>query len=41
MTTSFHKYGDYFTGSGSLEDDGCEEGKYYSVNFPFNERVSD
>lgn len=41
MTVSFHKYGDFFPGTGSIDDIGCEEGKGYSVNFPFNEGVSD
>jgi histone deacetylase 1/2 len=41
MTASFHKYGDYFPGTGALDDIGCEEGKYYSVNFPFNDGVND
>ena len=41
MTASFHKYGDYFPGTGRLEDFGCEDSKYYSVNVPFNEVVSD
>lgn len=41
MTASFHKYGDYFPGTGALDDIGVEEGKYYSVNFPFNDGVND
>jgi len=41
MTASFHKYGDYFPGTGALDDIGCEEGKYYCVNFPFNDGVND
>lgn len=41
MTVSFHKYGDFFPGTGSIDDIGCEEGKYYSVNFPFNEGCTD
>ena len=41
MTASFHKYGDYFPGTGALDDVGVEEGKYYSVNFPFNDGVND
>ena len=41
MTVSFHKYGDYFPGTGSICDIGCEEGKYYSVNFPMNDGIND
>ena len=41
MTVSFHKYGDYFPGTGSLDDVGAEAGKYYAVNFPLNDGVND
>lgn len=41
MTVSFHKYGDYFPGTGALDDVGEEKGKYYSVNFPLNDGVND
>ena len=41
MTVSFHKFGDYFPGTGSLCDIGAGPGKYYSVNFPLNEGVDD
>jgi histone deacetylase 1/2 len=41
MTASFHKFGDYFPGTGALNDIGAEAGKYYSVNFPLNEGVDD
>eukprot|EP00918_Siedleckia_nematoides_P044389 GHVU01097097.1.p1 GENE.GHVU01097097.1~~GHVU01097097.1.p1 ORF type:complete len:436 (-),score=96.72 GHVU01097097.1:241-1548(-) len=34
MTVSFHKYGDYFPGTGSVEDIGVDRGKGYSVNVP-------
>ncbi|KAJ3439069.1 histone deacetylase hos2-related [Anaeramoeba flamelloides] len=35
MTCSFHKYGyNFFPGTGNLQDVGFDEGKYYSVNFP-------
>ncbi|KAJ6249079.1 histone deacetylase hos2-related [Anaeramoeba flamelloides] len=35
MTCSFHKYGDeFFPGTGNLRDTGVDVGKYYSVNFP-------
>lgn len=41
MTVSFHKYGDYFPGTGSLDDIGAEAGKYYAVNFPLNDGIND
>ena len=41
MTASFHKYGDYFPGTGSVNDIGVDAGKYYSVNFPLNDGVND
>lgn len=41
MTVSFHKYGDYFPGTGALTDVGCDEGKYYTVNFPCNDGLDD
>lgn len=41
MTASFHKFGDYFPGTGSLDDIGADQGKYYAVNFPLSEGVDD
>ena len=41
MTVSFHKYGDYFPGTGALDDIGAESGKYYAVNFPLNDGLND
>ncbi len=41
MTVSFHKFGDFFPGTGDLKDDGVEKGKYYSVNFPLNDGIDD
>ena len=41
MTVSFHKFGDYFPGTGALDDIGVGPGKYYSVNFPLSEGVDD
>ncbi|MCQ2816974.1 MAG: histone deacetylase [archaeon] len=41
MTCSFHKYGDYFPGSGSINDIGYGPGKYYAVNFPCYEGMDD
>ena len=41
MTVSFHKYGNYFPGTGALEDIGLDAGKYYSVNYPMNDGMDD
>jgi histone deacetylase 1/2 len=41
MTVSFHKFGDFFPGTGDLKDDGVDKGKYYSVNFPLNDGIDD
>ena len=41
MTVSFHKYGEYFPGTGELRDIGVANGKYYSVNFPLRDGIDD
>lgn len=41
MTLSFHKFGDFFPGTGALEDTGAEKGKNYSVNVPLNDGLDD
>ena len=41
MTCSFHKYGDYFPGTGSVDDIGLGEGKNYAINFPLNDWIDD
>lgn len=41
MTVSFHKYGDFFPGTGALDDIGREGGKYYTVNVPLQEGMDD
>ena len=41
MTVSFHKYGDFFPGTGALDDVGHSSGKYYSVNVPLQEGMDD
>lgn len=41
MTVSFHKYGEYFPGTGDLRDIGAGKGKYYSVNFPLRDGITD
>lgn len=41
MTVSFHKYGEYFPGTGELRDIGVGQGKNYSVNFPLRDGIDD
>ncbi|KAG6965127.1 hypothetical protein JG688_00007408 [Phytophthora aleatoria] len=41
MTVSFHKYGDYFPGTGDIKDIGAKSGKYYAVNFPLHSGMDD
>jgi len=41
MTVSFHKFGDFFPGTGDIRDIGVKNGKYYSVNVPLQEGIND
>ncbi|OAQ97601.1 hypothetical protein LLEC1_05933 [Akanthomyces lecanii] len=41
MTVSFHKYGEYFPGTGELRDIGIGQGKHYSVNYPLRDGITD
>ncbi|KAB8360655.1 hypothetical protein FH972_024393 [Carpinus fangiana] len=41
MTVSFHKYGEYFPGTGELRDIGVGTGKYYAVNLPLRDGIDD
>ena len=41
MTVSFHKFGDFFPGTGDIQDVGVKNGKYYSVNVPLQEGNED
>jgi histone deacetylase 1/2 len=41
MTVSFHKYGDFFPGTGDIRDIGVKSGKYYAVNIPLQEGIDD
>lgn len=41
MTVSFHKYGEYFPGTGDLKDVGAEKGKHYAINFPLRDGIDD
>ncbi|KAL0335768.1 UNVERIFIED_CONTAM: Histone deacetylase 6 [Sesamum radiatum] len=41
MTVSFHKFGDFFPGTGHIKDIGAAAGKYYALNVPLNDGVND
>ena len=41
MTVSFHKYGEFFPGSGAVEDIGVGKGRAYSLNIPLNDGIDD
>jgi histone deacetylase 1/2 len=41
MTVSFHKFGDYFPGTGDIRDIGAGKGKHYAVNFPLKDGIDD
>jgi len=41
MTVSFHKFGEFFPGTGDPRDIGVGEGKNYSVNFPLKDGIDD
>jgi histone deacetylase 1/2 len=41
MTVSFHKFGDYFPGTGGVNDIGVKKGKNYAINFPLHDGIDD
>ncbi|KAF7298629.1 Histone deacetylase [Mycena indigotica] len=41
LTCSFHKFGNYFPGTGAQEDRGSGKGHRYAVNIPLNDGISD
>jgi len=41
MTCSFHKFGEYFPGTGSQDDKGRGRGKGYAVNVPLKDGITD
>lgn len=41
MTASFHKYGEFFPGTGDIKDIGSGVGKNYALNFPLKDGIDD
>lgn len=41
MTCSFHKFKDYFPGTGNINDIGINKGRYHAVNYPLNQGIDD
>ncbi|KRX59302.1 Histone deacetylase 1, partial [Trichinella britovi] len=41
LTMSFHKFGEFFPGSGDINDIGADEGRYYAVNVPLRDGITD
>eukprot|EP01104_Vermistella_antarctica_P008293 TRINITY_DN206_c0_g1_i1.p1 TRINITY_DN206_c0_g1~~TRINITY_DN206_c0_g1_i1.p1 ORF type:complete len:441 (+),score=115.59 TRINITY_DN206_c0_g1_i1:74-1396(+) len=41
MCVSFHKFGEYFPGTGDVRDVGAGRGKNYSLNFPLRDGIDD
>ena len=41
MTVSFHKYGEFFPGTGQSEDRGRGKGTGYAVNIPLKDGITD
>lgn len=41
MTLSFHKFGDFFPGTGSIKDTGEEIGKNFAMNVPLKSGMTD
>lgn len=41
MTCSFHKFGEYFPGTGHIQDTGLGRGKNYAVNVPLKDGIDD
>lgn len=41
MTVSFHKFGDFFPGTGDITAVGAAQGRYYTLNVPLRSGVDD
>ena len=41
MTASFHKFGEYFPGTGDVKDKGYDKGENYAINVPLHDGMDD
>ena len=41
LQVSFHKYGEFFPGTGAIDDIGTSKGKHYTVNVPLKDGMDD
>ncbi|KAL1408926.1 hypothetical protein Q8F55_005740 [Vanrija albida] len=41
MTASFHRFGEFFPGTGDVRDTGIKRGKGYAVNVPLRDGITD
>ncbi|EED21811.1 histone deacetylase, putative [Talaromyces stipitatus ATCC 10500] len=41
MTVSFHRFGDFFPGTGDIRDIGVNRGRYHAVNVPLRDGIDD
>ncbi len=41
MTCSFHKFGEYFPGTGDVKDKGFGQGENYAINVPLHDGMDD
>ena len=41
MTASFHKFGEYFPGTGDVKDKGFDVGENYAINVPLHDGMDD
>jgi len=41
LTASFHKFGEYFPGTGDIRDIGTGPGKFHAINFPLKDGIDD
>jgi len=41
MTASFHKFGEYFPGTGDVKDKGFDAGENYAINCPLHDGMDD
>eukprot|EP00605_Chrysophyceae_sp_TOSAG23-4_P000239 GSChrysophyteH1.ASY1.ANO1.276.1 assembled CDS len=41
MTCSFHKFGEFFPGTGAVQDLGAGGGEGYAINYPLNDGMDD